>query len=630
MDKETILKKYWGFTSFRPLQKEIIDSVLSGKDTIALLPTGGGKSLCFQLPALVLEGFVLVVSPLIALMEDQVQSLLNKGIKAMYFESHPKSLPLDQQIDNCIHGNYKIVYVSPERLIQKTFIQRLSHAPLSMVAIDEAHCISEWGHDFRPAYRKINLLKDAFPNTVFLTLTASATKEVLIDIKNQLDLKKPVLFQRSFERPNIMYKIWKTEDKYHTVVQILKYFRGSSIVYCTTRRQTEQLSRFLNQSGIQADFFHGGLFAAEKKSKLDTWQKNKCRNMIATTAFGMGVDKPDVRTIIHLNIPLSIENYYQETGRAGRDGLLARSFLLFHPGDFQELKNQFLNTLPTAADLKTTYKDLCNFLQIPYGQGFQETFTLDLVHFCRRYDRSERKTIYCLEQFHQEGIITVSSSKENQLLLQAQCSPDQAKELIQQNSLIARILEYLMRQFPYFFNESITLEPKKIRSSLRISDKNLLVALRQLQEDGYLRYSQKNKSVYLTFQTPREDDYTVQSLVEHAYIKYNRKKEKIEKMIGLVKDRQNCINRSVLNYFGTKNSKHCDQCSSDSCKGALEVESGFEEKVLTLLKQKPHSISELKQKLYFEPQALHQFLESLLIKEQVQENAMHKFYWNYE
>jgi ATP-dependent DNA helicase RecQ len=628
MNNLELLQKYWGHKSFKPLQEESIDSITSGVDTVGLFPTGSGKSLCYQLPALSSKGLVLVVSPLIALMEDQVKNLKDKGIKAMYFQSNPKSIPISQQIDNCIHGNYKVVYISPERLIQKPIIQQLSFAKISFLAVDEAHCISEWGHDFRPAYRKINILRTVFPDLPVLALTATATPKVLLDIKDYLELKNPNVFQKSFERSNISYNLWKTENKYDTTVQILKYFSGSSIVYCNTRKETERLSGFLNKSGVKSDFYHGGLFPDAKKYKLESWQKEKTIHMVATTAFGMGIDKSNVRTIIHLNLPQSIENYSQETGRAGRDGKRAKAFLLFQDSDPNGLKNQFLDQTPTATDLKAIYKDLYNYLQIAYGDGFNETYTLDLERFCERYNHASKKTLQCFNQFDQEGIMIVSSSKEKQLIIKSKCSPEQATEYIQLNHIAAKVLEYLMRQHLQFFSVTTTLSVQSICSKFKLSVERTSTIMSELQKRGLIEFSFRNKNLYITPQVPREDNYSLKPVITTARIKYTQKKEKIEKLIAFVLDNTNCKSNLILEYFGNETKVSCGQCSSLSCKTELETESNFESKVIKLIKQAPHSIKDLKQKLYFEPIAILQLLEKKIRENKIKENNEHKFYWN--
>lgn len=630
MNKQQLLTKYWGFSSFKPLQEDIITSILEGNDTLALLPTGGGKSLCYQLPALLMEGTALVISPLIALMEDQVKSLEDRGIKAMYFESHPKSLPLSQQIDNCIYGNYKVVYTSPERLTNDLFLQQISQAPLSLIAVDEAHCISEWGHDFRPAYRKINKIRSIFPSLPVLALTASATPKVVQDIQSELVFKEPKVFRQSFKRPNLAYKIWKTEDKYNTAAQIVRHQKGSSIIYCNTRRQTEQLAYFFNQSGLSSDFFHGGLSADEKKKKLSDWQNGSIQHITATTAFGMGIDKADVRTLVHMQLPESIEHYYQETGRAGRDGKTANAYLLFHEGDPQELKNQFLNYIPTNQELTATYKDLCNFFQIAYGEGVDQVYVLDFDRFCERYKRNRRKTLYCLEQFDREGILSLNTIKEKYIRMEAKCSSTQATAFIGEQTTDAKVLEFLMRKYPYFFTESTLVDPSKVCTTLTLSKDRFYTALESLQQLGYLTYSVPSAHFYIIPQTPREDQYTLKPVLQNAKILFEQKKVKIDAMISFTLNMKSCKRNLILSYFGDTVQGVCEKCSSPSCRQELDSEQDFESKLTLLLKAQPHSIQELKQKLYFEPMALQIVLENLLNDEKIKQNQSQKYYWTHE
>jgi ATP-dependent DNA helicase RecQ len=630
MNKQQLLTKYWGFSSFKPLQEDIITSILEGNDTLALLPTGGGKSLCYQLPALLMEGTALVISPLIALMEDQVKSLEDRGIKAMYFESHPKSLPLSQQIDNCIYGNYKVVYTSPERLTNDLFLQQISQAPLSLIAVDEAHCISEWGHDFRPAYRKINKIRSIFPSLPVLALTASATPKVVQDIQSELEFKESKVFRQSFKRPNLAYKIWKTEDKYNTAAQIVRHQKGSSIIYCNTRRQTEQLAYFFNQSGLSSDFFHGGLSADDKKKKLSDWQNGSIQHITATTAFGMGIDKADVRTLVHMQLPESIEHYYQETGRAGRDGKTANAYLLFHEGDPQELKNQFLNYIPTNQELTATYKDLCNFFQIAYGEGVDQVYVLDFDRFCERYERNRRKTLYCLEQFDREGILSLNTIKEKYIRMEAKCSSTQATAFIGEQTTDAKVLEFLMRKYPYFFTESTLVDPSKVCTTLTLSKDRFYAALESLQQLGYLRYSVPSAHFYIIPQTPREDQYTLKPVLQNAKILFEQKKVKIDAMISFTLNMKSCKRNLILSYFGDTVQGVCEKCSSTSCRQELDSEQDFESKLTRLLKAQPHSIQELKQKLYFEPLALQIVLENLLNDQKIKLNQFQKYYWTHE
>jgi ATP-dependent DNA helicase RecQ len=630
MDKLQLLEKHWGHSEFRPFQEQIINTVLEGEDVLAILPTGGGKSLCYQLPALLLEGTVLVISPLIALMEDQVKQLEKRGIKAMYFESHPKSLPLQQQIDNCIHGNYQLVFSAPERFLNPSFMEQLTRAKIGLIAIDEAHCISEWGHDFRPSYRKLDALRTHFPQVPLIALTASATPAVIKDMRTLLHLEKAKCFVDSFERSNIAYKIWNTEDKFNSLIQLLNYHKGSSIVYCNTRKQTEHLAELINQSGHSADFFHGGLLAEEKKQKLASWQKGSIPHMIATTAFGMGIDKADVRLVIHTQLPHSIENFYQETGRAGRDKKPASTYLLVHSGDARTLKSQFLDRIPSKNDIQETYKDLCNFLQIAYGEGKDELYSLDLNRFCQRYKKSLSMTEHTLRLFEQVGLFHLADSREKQLHVRVTASSNESTHYMSKGTASGQLLEYLIRQNPHLLTESSFLSPKKLCNALHCSQERLKEAFETLRQQGIVEFSLHESNIYVTPLTPREDQYTLRSAIEWAEKIYRIKKKKIQSIIRFVKDQDQCKRNGILTYFGEKKKDVCGQCSARSCKHTLEVENDFENKIQTLLKSAPHSLQEIKQKLYFEPQALRPYISQWLELEYIKENESQQYYWIHE
>jgi ATP-dependent DNA helicase RecQ len=630
MDKFQLLNKYWGYSQFRPFQEQIINDVLEGKDVIAILPTGGGKSLCYQLPSLLLEGTVFVISPLIALMEDQVKQLEKRGIKAMYFQSDPKSVSLQQQIDNCLHGNYKLVFSAPERFLNSSFVEQLTKVKVALIAVDEAHCISEWGHDFRPSYRKLDELRKRFPKVPLMALTASATPAVIKDMRSLLNLNQAKNYVHSFERPNIAYKIWNTEDKFNTVVQLLKYHRGSSIVYCNTRKQTEHLAQYINQNGYKADFFHGGLLAEKKKEKLATWQEGGIPHIIATTAFGMGIDKADVRLVIHTQLPDSIENFYQETGRAGRDGKPACTYLLTYPGDAKALKSQFLDRIPSKLDIKETYRDLCNFLQIAYGEGKDQLYSLDLKRFCKRYEKSISKTEHTLRLFEQTGLVQLANSREKQLQVRVIASPNESMTYMSKENASGQLLEYLMRQNPHLIAESSLLSPKKLCKALHYSQERLLNSFETLKQQGIIEFSIHESNIYITPRIPREDGYTLRPAIEWSEKIYSMKKKKIQAMIQFTEEHNHCKRKSILNYFGEKKKDICRQCSARSCKRSLEVENDFENKIKTLLKTAPHSLQDIKQKLYFEPQALQPYLSMWLDLEYIKENESQQYYWIHE
>ena len=627
MNANELLKFYWGHDSFRPLQKEIIKAVLDQKDTLALLPTGGGKSYCYQIPALMQEGFALIISPLIALMADQVNNLKEKGIRALYFESDPQGLKLSQQIENAINGRFKVVYVSPERLLNPAFINQIKHAKISLIAVDEAHCISEWGHDFRPAYRKINVLRTFFPHTPLLALTASATPEVKKDIVTHLQLRSPEIFQHSFKRENISYQLWETEDKFQTTLQLLNHFKGSSIIYCNSRKQTEYLADFLQKNNHKATFFHGGMLPSEKKEKLEAWQQGKQLHMVATTAFGMGIDKADVRTVIHTNLPESIENYYQETGRAGRDGKKSQTFLLYQPGDCSELERRTLDQLPERDEIKEIYKELCNTFQIAYGEGQETTHVLNLNQFCQRYQRSEKKVKQVLVQLDKAGVLMWHEAKSKQLTIRATCSTEVARSFVNSNHTEAKVIEYLMRQHPYVFSEEIRISMQNICSHLKISSERLEDSLIQLKQREMITYSGSSNTLYLTFLLPREDQYTLAPVLKMLKQLKDQKNKKIAALIDFVTDTVHCKRNAILNYFGEDLQGNCGQCSANSCKAGIEESPNLEADLKRLLQTQPYSITELKQKLYFEPSTLQNLFATWLDQHFIGINDQFKYYW---
>ena len=565
MDKFQLLKRYWGFSKFRPYQKEIIDSLLEGKDVIGILPTGIGKSLCYQLPSLIMDGPVLVISPLVALMIDQVRQLGKQGIKSMYFENDIKSTPLQQQIENSIYGNYKLIYCSPERFLNPIFIKQITLINFSLIAIDEAHCISELGHDFRPSYRRLDVLRNLFIKTPILAVSASATNKVIFDIRNLLKLKKAKLYKSSFERSNISYRVLKTEDKFDVLIKLLNKNKGSSIIYCGTRRLAENLALFLNQKGHKSSFFHGGLSQEEKKKKLSAWKLGEVNNMTATSAFGMGIDKSDVRIIIHFHFPESIESFYQETGRAGRDGKESFCYLLYNKNDEVELKNQFLNRIPGKSYIEDLYRDLCNFFQIAYGEGKNHKFSLDLVSFCKSYNRSLSKTDQALKYFELSGVFRLIRSREKQLLYNITASMDQIIPFLQKNNHTFQLLEHLIRQKPILKNEKTNINLIRTSNILKTTVDLLVDEFKILNKRGILEFVINELNIDITPLTPREDQFTLIPVIELVSKIYYIKKNKIEAVIKFTQDDQLCKRNSILAYFGEEKSSNCKKCSADSC-----------------------------------------------------------------
>lgn len=624
------LKKYWGYTAFKPLQHDIIESVLQGNDTLALMPTGGGKSLCYQLPAMIMKGSVLVVSPLIALMEDQVQQLSQRGIKAMYFKLETSNLSLHQQIDNCIHGNYKLVYVSPERLAHPTFREHLSQAHFSLIAIDESHCISSWGHDFRPTYRKLKELRDVFPLVPILALTATATPEVVSDIIENLEMKSPRCFKGSFDRPNISYQRWIIEDKKGAITQILKNNNQPSIIYCSTRNMTESWALFLQQQGLKADFFHGALTQEDKKEKLNKWKSEHIVHMVATTAFGMGIDKANVRSIIHIDLPESIEAYYQETGRAGRDGQPAQSILLFHPPEANNQLKKHQQQIPTTSEVEKMYKAIYNYFHIAKGEGQAETFPLELSHFASRYSLSKSRVKRLLILFEKAGVIALQYGQDQQKGIKIQSTVDQAKAyLTRNNSDPAMLLEFMMRNYPHMFLEKSIVQLNTIVTSLKWSSHRLFMGLTELEKNNLLKI-QNTSPLSITILQPRNDYQNSVVIYKNILKVENRKEKQLKDILSFASGSNTCKRNQLLIYFGETPHKNCNQCFADSCRSEIAQEKNLDKKVASLLQKAPHSIQELKQKLYFEPEALQPILHKLLENQMIYEADNHQYVWNYE
>ncbi|MEO6850693.1 MAG: ATP-dependent DNA helicase RecQ, partial [Mucilaginibacter sp.] len=410
MTIQEILKHYWNHDSFRPLQEEIIQSVLLGRDTLALLPTGGGKSVCFQVPALAMDGICLVVSPLIALMKDQVENLKAKGIDAVSIVSGMSRREVDIALDNCIYGNVKFLYLSPERLLSELVRERIKYMNVNLIAVDEAHCISQWGYDFRPPYLHIADLRELHPDVPVLALTATATAEVRDDIQQKLLFRLVNVFTQSFERRNISYVVQNEENKLKKMLDIAQGVKGSGIVYVRSRKETEDVAKFFTDNGFKADHYHAGLTMEQRSGKQGSWKNNSTRIIVATNAFGMGIDKPDVRFVIHKDLPESLEAYYQEAGRAGRDDHKAYAVLLYNYADRIKNEKKFLISFPTVDEIKTVYHHLGNYFQLAYGAGWGVSFDIDLSDFCARFKLDPTKTINALKFLEKDEYLAFNES----------------------------------------------------------------------------------------------------------------------------------------------------------------------------------------------------------------------------
>ncbi|GAA4271880.1 ATP-dependent DNA helicase RecQ [Aquimarina gracilis] len=556
-----ILQEYWKHNSFKPLQEEIINAVLEGEDTFALLPTGGGKSICFQVPAMTKEGICIVISPLIALMQDQVKNLQEKGIKAIALTSGIRYNELDTLLDNCIYGNYKFLYLSPERLQQDIVQERLKQMNINLIAIDEAHCISQWGNDFRPSYKKIKVLRELHPYVPMIALTASATKPVVDDIITELDLFQTKIFRQSFFRPNLAYWVINAEDKTYRTLQILKKYSGSSIIYVRNRKATIELSRMLNDNGFTATYYHGGVDAKDKSTRFNQWLKEETQIMVATNAFGMGIDKPNVRTVIHHDIPESIESYFQEAGRAGRDGKKSYAFLLKNKNDNQRLNNQFIKVLPNIDAVKLVYRKLCNYFQISYGEGEHTAHNFDFNSFCRTYEINTLTTYNTLQFLDRCGVIRFTQQFSQKNNLKILTTGNHLLKYIENNKGYEIILKTILRTYGGIFDEEISINIPLIASKTNKPENEIITILGKLQDAELLEFEHSVSDAQIIFLVPREDDRTINKIKHHLVEQNNSKIDKVKAMLAFTENTIECKSKQLLQYFGENNATDCGICS---------------------------------------------------------------------
>ena len=580
-DIHSILKQYWGFDSFRPLQEEIINAVLEGKDTLALMPTGGGKSLCYQVPAMAKEGICLVVSPLIALMKDQVENLRKKSITAFAIYSGMSRKEVINTFKVASESNCKFLYVSPERLETALFKEYLPGLAIKLIAVDEAHCISQWGYDFRPPYLRIAALREELPDVPILALTASATPEVQRDICEKLNphpqpLSTPwrgkpspkvevtfgewKVFRQSFERPNLSYSSFKVDSKINKISEVLRKVNGSAIIYCKSRKRTKELSELLRLQNISSDYYHAGLVQEERNKKQEAWINNKTRVIVCTNAFGMGIDKPDVRIVIHADVPDCLENYYQEAGRGGRDGKISYAVLLFDDREIKELEGQAALRFPVLDDIRNVYQSVANYLQIPTGSGEGQYFDFDLSDFLRKFKLNSHTALYSLKALEQDGWLAFNEQVFLPSSVGFNTNKDYLYSFEKEHPQLEPVIKTLLRAYEGIFDQLVHVSEKMMSGLMKLDVEEIKKQLTQLQQAGIISYQPQKDTpqLFLLHNRIKAEDIVINMVA------YEKRKEqyqqRMKQMLSFIKEDAQCRSRIIGSYFGDNNIRSCGIC----------------------------------------------------------------------
>ncbi|HPS50995.1 MAG TPA: ATP-dependent DNA helicase RecQ [Bacteroidales bacterium] len=560
LSPQQLLLKYWGYSSFRPLQEDIIRSVLAGKDTLALLPTGGGKSICFQIPALARDGICLVISPLIALMKDQVENLRKRGIPAaaIYSGMHPHEIEIT--LSNATYGNLKFLYLSPERLATPRIREVVRLMKVNLLAVDEAHCISQWGYDFRPPYLDLADIRELIPQVPVLALTATATPKVVTDIQRKLAFKQENLFQKSFERKNLTYLVIREEDKLKRLIRIVNKVKGSGIIYVRNRRQTKEIAEFLVKNKISADFYHAGLDPALRDKRQQAWIREEKRLIVSTNAFGMGIDKPNVRLVIHLDLPDCIEAYFQEAGRAGRDEKQAYAVLLYEAADIIDARNNLTLAFPGIQTIRDVYQSLGNFYQIPVGVGKDQQFDFDLGLFADQYRLQPIVVFNCLKFLEKEGFIMLTEPFYNPSKVHIKAQKEDLYRFQVENALYDHFIKTMLRSYGGILTDFVKISEPELARRSGISESQVvknLTYLARLQLVDYVPQTSKPQLIY----TQERVNVTDLSLSDETYrLRLEESRFRTEKMISYAESTARCRSQSLLSYFGETGSRRCGSC----------------------------------------------------------------------
>ena len=600
-DYRSILRRYWSYDDFRGIQLEIIESIGNGHDTLGLMPTGGGKSITFQVPALAKDGTCIVITPLIALMKDQVDHLRHRGIRAAAIYSGLTREEIVTILENCIFGDIKILYVSPERLSSELFQTKLRHIRVSFITVDEAHCISQWGYDFRPSYLQIANIRKLLPGIPVLALTATATPAVVQDMLEKLGFpSNPGIFKMSFERKNLAYVVRRATDKREQLIHILNSLKGPAIVYARSRKRTKEMADLLSEAGISSTFYHAGLDTAVKDERQKAWQQDQVRVMVATNAFGMGIDKPDVRLVIHIDCPDSIEAYFQEAGRAGRDGRKAYAVLLYNDADQRKLEKRIADTFPEKNYIRQVYEHLAYFYQIGVGSGYNHTFEFNIDKFCHAFHHFPIQVDSALKILNRAGYIEYTEEQDNQARVMFTIGRNDLYRLEHTSPNEEKVITMLLRNYGGLFTDYNYIDESFIASQTGLQPHQVYMTLKSLSERHILHFIPQKKTPYIRYTQRRED-------MEHVQLPpsiYEERKEqfieRIHAMINYATNDEVCRSRQLLRYFGEENDHNCEQCDvclSHRPQGLVSEVKLDEamERILTLLGDgKPHPITDLR------------------------------------